>query len=151
MVKTAKTGILKKFGKHSKNPGTIAVSGFYCGASDLTRTGDLLITSEMHYRLCYTSRATQPDYYNGRQGKCQLLFPRFPGKAALASVFPSKNTAGFTLSLCRKDPAPGFSPGWTANPRRSPAAWSHPAGGRKDDKRPSSRNLPCAPTGHAAG
>ena len=31
------------------------VSGFYCGASDLTRTGDLLITSEMHYRLCYTS------------------------------------------------------------------------------------------------
>ena len=27
---------------------------FY-GASDLTRTGDLLITSEMHYRLCYTS------------------------------------------------------------------------------------------------
>ena len=26
-----------------------------CGASDLTRTGDLLITSEMHYRLCYTS------------------------------------------------------------------------------------------------
>ena len=29
-------------------------SGF-CGASDLTRTGDLLITSEMHYRLCYTS------------------------------------------------------------------------------------------------
>ena len=28
---------------------------FYFGASDLTRTGDLLITSEMHYRLCYTS------------------------------------------------------------------------------------------------
>ena len=24
-------------------------------ASDLTRTGDLLITSETHYRLCYTS------------------------------------------------------------------------------------------------
>ena len=31
------------------------VSGAICGASDLTRTGDLLITSEMHYRLCYTS------------------------------------------------------------------------------------------------
>ena len=30
-------------------------SGGFCGASDLTRTGDLLITSEMHYRLCYTS------------------------------------------------------------------------------------------------
>ncbi len=29
--------------------------GFLHGASDLTRTGDLLITSEMHYRLCYTS------------------------------------------------------------------------------------------------
>ena len=27
---------------------------FY-GASDVTRTRDLLITSEMHYRLCYTS------------------------------------------------------------------------------------------------
>ena len=27
----------------------------FFGASDLTRTGDLLITSEMHYRLCYTS------------------------------------------------------------------------------------------------
>ena len=58
------------------------VSGVICGASDLTRTGDLLITSEMHYRLCYTSKAIKPDYYNGRQGKCQLLFPRFPGKAA---------------------------------------------------------------------
>ncbi len=30
-------------------------SGIFYGASDLTRTGDLLITSEMHYRLCYTS------------------------------------------------------------------------------------------------
>ena len=30
----------------------------FSGASDLTRTGDLLITSEMHYRLCYTSRIT---------------------------------------------------------------------------------------------
>ena len=28
---------------------------YFSGASDLTRTGDLLITSEMHYRLCYTS------------------------------------------------------------------------------------------------
>ena len=25
------------------------------GASDVIRTRDLLITSEMHYRLCYTS------------------------------------------------------------------------------------------------
>ena len=43
------------FRKQSKNPGTITVSGLIYGASDLTRTGDLLITSEMHYRLCYTS------------------------------------------------------------------------------------------------
>ena len=28
---------------------------FPFGASDVTRTRDLLITSEMHYRLCYTS------------------------------------------------------------------------------------------------
>ena len=38
------------------------------GASDLTRTGDLLITSEMHYRLCYTSIVT---YYNKNVLKCQ--------------------------------------------------------------------------------
>ena len=31
--------------KIQKNPGTITVSGFIFGASDLTRTGDLLITS----------------------------------------------------------------------------------------------------------
>ena len=31
-------------------------NGSSYGASDLTRTGDLLITSEMHYRLCYTSK-----------------------------------------------------------------------------------------------
>ena len=36
-----------------KNPAHIRERDF--GASDLTRTGDLLITSEMHYRLCYTS------------------------------------------------------------------------------------------------
>ena len=43
------------------------------GASDLTRTGDLLITSEMHYRLCYTSI---PGYYNGFLTGCQLIFRR---------------------------------------------------------------------------
>ncbi len=45
-------------------------SGFF-GASDLTRTGDLLITSEMHYRLCYTSK---PSYYSGFYWKSQLVF-----------------------------------------------------------------------------
>lgn len=33
----------------------LSETGLLYGASDLTRTGDLLITSEMHYRLCYTS------------------------------------------------------------------------------------------------
>ena len=33
-------------------------SRVFRGASDLTRTGDLLITSEMHYRLCYMLEAS---------------------------------------------------------------------------------------------
>ena len=43
------------------------------GASDLTRTGDLLITSEMHYRLCYTS-VKLPNHYIGSTMKSQLFF-----------------------------------------------------------------------------
>ena len=43
----------------------------FVGASDLTRTGDLLITSEMHYRLCYTSKLM---YYSGNVGKSQQFF-----------------------------------------------------------------------------
>ncbi len=39
----------------AKTARAIAALGGFRGASDLTRTGDLLITSEMHYRLCYTS------------------------------------------------------------------------------------------------
>ena len=48
--------------------------GWVCpfGAGDVTRTRDLLITSEMHYRLCYTS--IQPDYYTDNQAECQLIF-----------------------------------------------------------------------------
>ena len=30
-------------------------NGFYRGASEKTRTFDLLITNQLHYRLCYTS------------------------------------------------------------------------------------------------
>ena len=33
------------------------------GASDVTRTRDLLITSEMHYRLCYTSKDLAQSLY----------------------------------------------------------------------------------------
>ena len=53
--KNAKIGLLKMFGKHSKNPGTITVSGLNNGASDLTRTGDLLITRHetKFYRLYF--------------------------------------------------------------------------------------------------
>ena len=40
---------------HKDKKNTNRMVGVFCGASDLTRTGDLLITSEMHYRLCYTS------------------------------------------------------------------------------------------------
>ncbi len=43
----------------------------FIGASDLTRTGDLLITSEMHYRLCYTSKL---GYYTDESVESQLLF-----------------------------------------------------------------------------
>ena len=43
------------------------------GASDVTRTRDLLITSEMHYRLCYTSNLLS--YYIGFAWKSQLVFP----------------------------------------------------------------------------
>ena len=46
----------------------------FFGASDLTRTGDLLITSEMHYRLCYTSNCTTPQYYTEILDWCQLFF-----------------------------------------------------------------------------
>ena len=42
----------------------------FIGASDLTRTGDLLITSEMHYRLCYTSVLA---YYIHFLAGCQLF------------------------------------------------------------------------------
>ena len=35
----------------------------FFGASDVTRTRDLLITSEMHYRLCYTSKYLAQSLY----------------------------------------------------------------------------------------
>ena len=43
----------------------------------MTRTRDLLITSEMHYRLCYTSMDL-PDYYTGYVSKSQLYFSSIP-------------------------------------------------------------------------
>ena len=46
--------------KSYENTRNLYETGCFYGASDLTRTGDLLITSEMHYRLCYTSRNSSP-------------------------------------------------------------------------------------------
>ena len=40
---------------HAKKSKTCLRRFWTFGASDVTRTRDLLITSEMHYRLCYTS------------------------------------------------------------------------------------------------
>ena len=48
------------------------------GASDLTRTGDLLITSEMHYRLCYTSKL--PCYYIRNTRECQQIYDEISRK-----------------------------------------------------------------------
>ena len=64
--------LLKLFYKAMKNPAHIRERDF--GASDLTRTGDLLITSEMHYRLCYTSKLfSKPVYYNQNYRICQPI------------------------------------------------------------------------------
>lgn len=41
---------------------------FFSGAGNVTRTRDLLITSEMLYRLSYSS---MPDYYTWKPGVCQ--------------------------------------------------------------------------------
>ena len=54
MVEYCKTE-WKNMPEKKKTPGNLSIPGVFPGASDLTRTGDLLITSEMHYRLCYTS------------------------------------------------------------------------------------------------
>ena len=57
-------------------------SRVFRGASDVTRTRDLLITSEMHYRLCYTSR------FN-----CQLIIAKSLGKVNRI-FFAAGNRAG---------------------------------------------------------
>ena len=82
MAKTAKTNISEKFRKYNKSPGTVVVPGFYCGASDLTRTGDLLITSEMHYRLCYTSISLANSLYP----ELAKLSTAFSGKPPISAA-----------------------------------------------------------------
>ncbi len=77
------SAIVRTVGLHSpnipqsKNSTTIVVEFF--GASDLTRTGDLLITSEMHYRLCYTSGSlAQLLYLYSRQMSILFYVPITP-------------------------------------------------------------------------
>ena len=81
----------------------------FCGASDLTRTGDLLITSEMHYRLCYTSILSMPYDYTGKWEKSQSFF-------------------------MNANPVPGVFLGWRADRRRFRGACRGHEGGRRGDR-----------------
>ena len=102
-------------------------SRVFRGASDLTRTGDLLITSEMHYRLCYTS----------------IHFTR------ILYRLPGEKSTVFCPIIYAPRPA-GSSPAATADLQRSPAACSHPAAGPRDDRLPSSTRRFSVPMSHAA-
>ena len=46
---------------YKESPQTSRLRGF-SGASDVTRTRDLLITNQLHYRLCYTSIKLPSNY-----------------------------------------------------------------------------------------
>ena len=49
--------------------------GFF-GAGDVTRTHDLLITNQLHYRLCYTSNIHNKGYYILKSSVCQYFFEK---------------------------------------------------------------------------
>ena len=57
----------------TKQKSSSLVAAAFFGASDVTRTRDLLITSEMHYRLCYTSVLCKREYYIHFLKVCQLF------------------------------------------------------------------------------
>ena len=63
--------------KSYENTRNLVDTGCFCGASDLTRTGDLLITSEMHYRLCYTSVASL-NIISAEEGKVNTFLKNPP-------------------------------------------------------------------------
>ncbi len=44
---------MANFGTEIKKPTVKNHNGFETGAEDRTRTGDLLITNQLHYQLCY--------------------------------------------------------------------------------------------------
>ena len=99
----SKNRLSQKVLKYIKTPETVMVSGAICGASDLTRTGDLLITSEMHYRLCYTS---------------------ITSSFIIAALWEKVKTS-------IKYSAPGFFCGGAAGHQRSRGAWWGRGGGRR--------------------
>ena len=51
-----------------KNPETIEISGFFDGAADQIRTGDLILTKDALYRLSYSSRLTSYEVSGDREG-----------------------------------------------------------------------------------
>ena len=78
--------------KSYENTRNLYETGCFCGASDLTRTGDLLITSEMHYRLCYTS-VVSLNIISAEEGKVNIFLKNRPIDCCLC-----RGVAG---SICR--------------------------------------------------
>ena len=78
--------------KSYENTRNLVDTGCFCGASDLTRTGDLLITSEMHYRLCYTS-VVSLSIISAEEGKVNIFLKNRPIDCCLC-----RGVAG---SICR--------------------------------------------------
>ena len=66
----------------------------------MTRTRDLLITSEMHYRLCYTSMDL-PSYYIGSGMKSQQFFGKYRNVIArtVKKCYNSHNESNEVISL----------------------------------------------------
>ena len=79
--------IIIKVRKTTTFNGKVAV--FY-GASDLTRTGDLLITSEMHYRLCYTS-VVSLNIISAEEGKVNIFLKNPPAVAVCLCCSANQN------------------------------------------------------------
>ena len=63
------------FEKKESGPDISARPAYIRGANDRIRTGDLLITNQMHYRLCYSSmRLKTPLQYSTSSTKCKVKF-----------------------------------------------------------------------------
>ena len=97
----------------SKNPGKArhkaAFPGFLFGATDLIRTGDLLITSELLYQLSHSSR-----FYIFCNRQYFIIFPAF----CQGRIFSFRPAAGAQSGSIHKPPC---------STRQKPARYS-PAG-----------------------